>query len=137
MSEGFDYRSTTARAWILTGSSVRMAYGVGALLAPRQMVAAEYAPDTHELDDPRLLLRAFGGHQLAVGYLTLIALRQSPEVLRRAAALSLLIDVFDIGSAVLELKSRKQPDQTVLSGMIFSGTGAAVFAAALWKLSRR
>jgi hypothetical protein len=126
--------STTAKALLLGGSLVRAAYGVGAIFAPGRMVEAEWAPDTHELDDPRLLLRAFGGHQLIVGCLSLVALGHGREVVRRAAVLSLLIDAADIGSALLELKARDQPDQSVLGGIAFSAAGAATFAAAIWML---
>ncbi len=65
----------SARAVLLCGSLVRVAYGVGALLAPARMVSSGYAPDTHDLADPRLLLRAFGGHQLVTASLTLASLR--------------------------------------------------------------
>lgn len=122
--------STGARVLLLAGSAVRIAYGAGALLTPAKMVSAGLAPDTHELADPRLLLRAFGGHQLVVGCLTLAAAR-SPQLARRAAALSLLIDTFDVASAVLEQRARGGRDQTVTGGYAISGAGMAAFAAAL------
>lgn len=114
---------------------MRIAYGIGALLAPAMMVEARYAPDTHELDDPRLLLRAFGGHQLVTGCLTLAASR-SRGLARPAAILSLLIDTLDVGSAVLEQRARGRPDQTILGGYVISGAGMIAFAAALRTLSR-
>jgi len=65
---------------------VRIAYGIGALLAPAMMVEARYAPDTHELDDPRLLLRAFGGHQLVTGCLTLLQVAREGLPVRRPSS---------------------------------------------------
>jgi hypothetical protein len=115
---------------MLGGSAVRIAYGVGALLAPARMVSAGIAPDTHDLPDPRLLLRAFGGHQLVTGCVTLAAIR-SRRLARRAAALSLLIDTFDVASAVLEQRARGGRDQTITGGYAISGAGMVAFAAAL------
>lgn len=120
---------------MLSGSALRIAYGAGALLAPAKMVSAEYAPDTHGLADPRLLLRAFGGHQVVTGSLAIAAVG-SPRLARPAAALSLLIDAFDVGSALLELRARGQRDQTVVGGIALSGVGTLTFAAALRGLSR-
>jgi hypothetical protein len=119
-----------ARALLLGGSAVRIAYGAGALLAPARMVSAKYAPDTHNLADPRLLLRAFGGHQLVTGCLTIAAIR-SRMLARQAATLSLLIDTLDVLSAVLEQRARGECDQTIAGGYVISATGMAVFAAAL------
>ena len=120
---------------MLLGSAVRIAYGAGSLFAPAKMVSMQLAPDTHELADPRLLLRAFGGHQLVTGCLTLGAVR-SPRLVRPAAALSLLIDTLDVTSAALELRARGQNDQTITGGFAISGAGIVVFATALRVLSR-
>jgi hypothetical protein len=117
---------------MLTGTGVRLAYGAGALLAPSQMVSGDLAPDT---PDPRLLLRAFGGHQLLIGAFALTALR-APRHARAAAALSLLIDALDITSAVFELRARGAADQTVIGGIALSGAGALTFAAVLRGLRR-
>ena len=115
---------------MLIGSAVRIAYGAGALLAPARMVSAHYAPDTHELPDPRLLLRAFGGHQLVTGCLTLAATRH-PKLARPAAVLSLLIDTLDVSAAALEMRARGQNDQTITVGFVISGAGIVTFAAAV------
>jgi hypothetical protein len=120
---------------MLIGSTVRIAYGAGSLLAPAKMVSAQYAPNTHSLADPQLLLRAFGGHQLVTGCLTLAATR-SPRLARPAAALSLLIDTLDVTSAALELRARGQSDQTIAGGFAISGAGILTFAAALRWLPR-
>lgn len=124
-----------ARMLLLAGSTARIVYGVGALLAPARMVSAEYAPDTHDLADPRLLLRAFGGHQLVTGCLTLTATR-SRRLVRPAATLSLLIDTLDVVSAILEQRARGRRDQTITGGYAISGAGMIAFAAALCALSR-
>jgi uncharacterized protein YjeT (DUF2065 family) len=63
--------NATAQALILPGTAVRIVYGLGATFMPQRMVAARLAPDTHDLPDPRLLLRAFGGHQLLIGGIAL------------------------------------------------------------------
>src|SRR6185312_6620145 len=125
----------SARTLMAIGSAVRIAYGVGALLAPVKMAQARYAPDTHALEDPRLLLRAFGGHQLVTGCLTLAAIC-SRRYARQAASLSLLIDIVDVGSAALELGARGDVDQTVLGGIAISGSGILTFAAAHYALIR-
>jgi hypothetical protein len=118
---------------MLIGSLVRIAYGTGSLLTPARMVSARYAPDTHDLADPRLLLRAFGGHQLVTGCLTLTALR-SRRLARPAAALSLLIDTLDMTCAILEQRTRGERDQTITGGYAISGAGIITFAAALLSL---
>jgi hypothetical protein len=128
--------STSARALLLIGSTVRVAYGMGGLFAPAKMVSAQYAPDTHHLDDPRLLLRAFSGHQLLVGCLTLLTVKHSPRLARPAAILSLLIDASDVISALLELPIRGRSDKTITGGIVISGAGVITFAAALRALSR-
>ncbi len=99
------------------------------------MVSAHYAPDTHDLADPRLLLRAFGGHLLVSGCLTLAATRSERHA-RSATALCLLINTFDVTSTVLELRARGQIDQTIKGGVALSGAGVLTFAAALRILSR-
>jgi hypothetical protein len=124
-----------ARLAMLGGSVVRIAYGLGALLAPARMVAVGLAPDTHELADPRLTLRAFGGHQLVVGCVTLSAIG-SCRLARRAAALSLAIDALDVTSAVVEQRVRGGRDRTVLGGCAISGAGVLTFAGVLHALGR-
>jgi hypothetical protein len=123
------------RVLMLGGTALRLAYGAGSLLAPAKMVSTELAPDTHGLDDPRLLLRAFGGHQLLIGGFTLAVLRR-PRLARTAARMSLLLDALDVGSALLELRARGRADQTVVGGIALSGAGVLTFAAALRALER-
>jgi hypothetical protein len=124
-----------ARLLLQGASAVRIAYGLGALLAPGRMVALGLAPDTHELDDPRLTLRAFGGHQLVIGCTTLSAVG-SRRLARRAAALSLAIDAMDVTSAIVEQRVRGGRDRTVVGGYAISGAGVLAFAGALYALGR-
>jgi hypothetical protein len=123
-----------ARALMLAGGAVHIAYGAGALLTPERMVCARYAPDTHGLADPRLLLRAFGGHLVLSGTLALAA-RRSPRHARSAAALCLLTNALDVTSALLELRARGHGDQTVTGGIALSGAGVLAFAAAVGALN--
>jgi hypothetical protein len=125
----------SARALLLLGSTVRIAYGLGSLLTPTKMVNAQFAPDTHDLADPRLLLRAFGGHQVVTSCVTFASVR-SPAHARSAATLSLLIDTFDVACALLERRTRGANDQSIAGGIAISGTGMLTFGAALWGLSR-
>jgi hypothetical protein len=119
-----------AQALMLAGGAVHVAYGAGALLAPERMVSAQYAPDTHGLPDPRLLLRAFGGHLLITGAIALTATR-SPRHARPAAALCLLINTLDVTSTILELHTRGHADQTIKGAITLSSTAVLTFAAAL------
>jgi hypothetical protein len=119
-----------ARVLLLSASTMRIAYGVGALLEPQRMVSKRFAPDTHDFSDPRLLLRAFGGHQLVTGALTLAASR-SLRLARAAAALSLLIDLLDVLCALIEIRARGQRDGTTSGGIVVSGAGVTTFATTL------
>ncbi len=124
-----------AQALLLAGGAVHIAYGLGSLLMPERMVSARYAPDTHGLADPRLLLRAFGGHLLVSGCLTLTAVR-SPRRARSVATLCMLINTFDVTCTLMERRVRGESDQTVKGGLVLSGSGAIAFGAALRALYR-
>lgn len=123
------------RALILLGTSVRLTYGMGALLAPERMVSMQFAPDTHELPEPRLLLRAFGGHLIVTAIFTLASLR-SRGLARAATTVSLAIDALDVTSTILEIPARGESDRATIGGMALSGTGMLTFAAARCALSR-
>ena len=133
---GKDKIGGLGRAAMLTGSVFRVAYGAAALFAPRRMVAAGFAPDTGDLAEARLLLRAFGGHQLLVGALTLGAVWK-PALARPASILSLAIDTFDVGSAALEIRDRGGVDPALLGGIGLSGAGIVTFAVALRSIDQR
>lgn len=99
------------------------------------MAEAELAPDIDGGPEPRLLLRAFGGHQMLVGALTLSGLRDRRRA-RAGAALSLAVDSLDIASALLEWRARGRADSAVGGGIVLSGSGVLTFAAALRTLRR-
>ena len=124
----------SARLLMLAGGTTHVAYGAWSLLEPESMVRARYAPNTHGLPEPRLLLRAFGGHLLISGCPALAATR-SPSHARSAAALCMLINTFDVTSAVLELRARGGADETLRGAIALSGSGALAFAAALRALA--
>jgi uncharacterized protein YjeT (DUF2065 family) len=124
-----------ARALLVIGSLVRVSYGIGALLAPQRMVSAQLAPDTHDLAEPRLVLRAFGGHQLVAGSLTLCTIRL-PRLAPAAATLSLAIDALDVASTLLEIGARGRCERQTVGGIALSGSGVLTFAAALGLLGR-
>jgi hypothetical protein len=135
MPETPDEMPASARALLLAGGVVHVGYGLGSLLVPERMVSADCAPNIHGFADPRLLLRAFGGHLLVSGCLSLTAVRSARQA-RSAAALCMLINAFDVISAILELRARGGSDQTVKGGIALSGSGIVVFAAALRVLYR-
>ena len=123
-------RRQTTRALVRAGSATRLVYGIGTLLAPEWMARRDFAPQTHDQADPRLLQRAFGGHQILIVAFTLAALRDG-RLMRPALAMNVGIDVSDVLSAVLELGPRGGPDQSTTWGIGLSGLGAAAFAGAL------
>jgi hypothetical protein len=124
-----------ARSLALLGSAVRGAWGAGAFAAPEAMRSARMTGDSPDLDlpDPRLYVRGFGAHQLLVAGFTIAATR-SRRLLRPALVLSTLLDAVDIASAVAEVRARGGADQTTVAGIVFSGSGLALFAAALRRL---
>jgi hypothetical protein len=122
------------RALIVLGTAVRLAYGTAALLAPGRMVSLQFAPSTHERPEPRLLLRAFGGHQIVTGIFTLASLRSRGPA-RAATTVSLAIDTLDVTSAILEIAARGESDRATVAGIALSGTGMLAFAVARCALS--
>jgi hypothetical protein len=118
------------RHLILANSLVRLAYGVGALLAPSAMAAAGFVPEVEGRGDARLFVRGFGAHQIGVAALGLASLGQR-ELERPAMALAVAIDVLDMASAVAEGSDRGQMEADVIGGFLFSSMGAASAAAAL------
>ena len=125
-----------ARTLAVAGSLVRGAWGAGAFAAPAAMARAQLigGPDL-QLADPRLYVRGFGAHQLLVAGFTVAATR-SDALLRPALVLSALLDAVDIASAVAEIPARGGLDRSLASGIVFSGGGLALFAAALRALDR-
>jgi hypothetical protein len=115
----------TPRLALTISSAIRIAYGAGSMLAPATMAQSSLAPSIEGSPEPRLLLRAFGGHQLMVAAFSLAALRRDHRLEKLALALNLMIDSFDVASAALEIKPRRGVDSTLAGGIALSGTGAA------------
>lgn len=113
------------RLALAISSAIRVAYGVGSMLAPAAMTQARLAPSTERSPEPRLLLRAFGGHQLMVAAFSLAALHRNPHLRRPALALNLMIDCLDVASVTLEIRPRRGVDSTLTGGIVLSGAGAA------------
>jgi hypothetical protein len=115
---------------MLVNSVFRLAYGVGALVAPGAMADARLAPDTGDRPDARLFVRGFGAHQVAVAAVGLASLRR-PRLARPAIALAVAIDAVDMVSAAVEARARGRVDVDVGGGFVFSAAGVATAAAAL------
>lgn len=123
-----------ARLLMLGGTSVRMAVGLGYLLAPSKMAAARLAPNADDRPDARLFVRGFGGHQLVLGTVTLATTRgrRPPDLV---LAVNLLIDALDMTSTLLEVRVRGRSDRTLSRSIILSGT-AITWTLVLRALSR-
>jgi hypothetical protein len=115
---------------MLLNSVFRVSYGVGALLAPSKMAGLKLAPDTAEHPEARLFVRGFGAHQIAVATLGL-ASRRGRGLERAAALAAVMIDVFDVISAVIEARDRGRMDTDSSGGLVFSAAGVATAVAAL------
>jgi hypothetical protein len=115
---------------MLLNSVFRVGYGLGALLAPAEMVKLRLAPDTAERPEARLFVRGFGAHQVAVAALSL-ASRRWRALERPAALAAITIDLSDMVSAVIEAGDREQMDSDLTGGLVFSAAGVATAAAAL------
>jgi hypothetical protein len=118
------------RSLMLANSTFRMAYGVGALLAPSTMARLRLAADTSEDPQSRLFVRGFGSHQVAVATLGL-ASRRWPRLQRPAALAALTIDTVDMLSAVVEGSERGSMDADLTGGLVFSAAGVATAAGVL------
>jgi hypothetical protein len=99
---------------MLVGSVVRLAYGSAAVFAPSAM-SGRLAPNTHDLPDPRMNLRGFGGTLSAIALYSLVTAR-TPERARSILWLNVVTDVYDTGVSLLELRSRGTVDRVVAGG---------------------
>ena len=109
---------------------LRLAYGLGAALAPQRMEALRLAPALPERPDGRLFVRAFGGHMILVAVLGLMAVRRGRGE-HLAAAAAVAIDNADIGVALIEAQRRGRLGDDLGGGLVISGLGAATAALAL------
>jgi hypothetical protein len=120
----------TRSTLLLLNSGVRLAYGVGALLAPALMAKARFVPDTEDQPPARLFVRGFGAHQVAVALLGLESTRRR-HLERPALVAAVAIDLVDMLSAAVEAAARDELHPDTVGGFLFSATGAATAAAAL------
>lgn len=115
------------RNLLLLNSAVRLAYGLGGLLAPGPMAKSRLAAETDGRPDARLFVRAFSAHQILVGALGLAAVRRR-GLEAPAIAAAVAIDASDIASALAEGAERGRLDQDLGGGIAFSGAGLATAA---------
>jgi hypothetical protein len=120
-----------SRVWRLPfviGSSARLAYALGAVLAPERM-DGRLAPRLHGHPDPRMNLRGFGGAQSGIAIYTLTAAR-TPQGARSALLLNTLVDGFDAMVSLLEWRDRRGVDRAVAGGLAFNLAGLACWTIA-------
>jgi hypothetical protein len=127
-----------ARSMVLTrsplmtaGGAVRLAYGIGALFAPR-FIAGRYAAAE---SDSVMNLRGFGGQHIAVAVFTLLASR-SRQMARSALLLNAGIEVCDMLAGGLEVRERGTRDPIAVGGVLLPLVGLTTWITALIKLDR-
>jgi hypothetical protein len=108
--------------------AIRLAYGVGGVVAPAALARLRFAPSVGDRPDARLFVRGFAVHQVGVAALGVASWRW-PRLRRAAAAVA--IDAADVISAVAEAIDRRRLDSELLGGVIFSAAGALSAAATL------
>ena len=113
------------------GASVRLAYGIGAMFAPR-FIAGRYAAAE---PDSVMNLRGFGGQHIAVAVFTLFAAR-SRQMARSALLLNAGIEVCDMVAGGLEVRERGTSDPIAVGGVLLPLVGLTTWLTALNKLDR-
>jgi hypothetical protein len=104
-------------------AGLRLAYGLGAALAPDRIATLRFAPALDDRPEARLFVRGVGGHMVLVGALGLAALRR-PRLAPAAIAAAVAIDIADVGVALIEAARRGRLDPDLSGGLVFSGLGA-------------
>ena len=120
--------SGTWRAPFVIGSAARLAYGLGAVLAPEWM-GGRLAPSLRRHPDPRMNLRGFGGAQTAIAIYTL-ATAATPAGARSALRLNALVDACDTAVSLLERRDRGRFDRMATGGVVLNVAGLACWASA-------
>jgi hypothetical protein len=108
-------------------STARLLYGLGCILAPQQM-GRRLAPEVRGADS-RMNLRGFGGAQSGVALYTLTH-ATTPERARNALALNALVDAFDAGVSMLEIRDRGRIDQVGAGGVLVNVLGLVCWTSA-------
>jgi hypothetical protein len=119
---------TAWRTAFVVGSTGRLVYGLGAVLAPEWM-GGRFAPSLRGHPDPRMNLRGFGGAQSAIALYTL-AEATTPEGARRVLRLNLLVDGLDTVVSLLERRDRGRFDSYAAGGVAINAAGLACWAVA-------
>jgi hypothetical protein len=125
---------TAWRAPFVVGSAGRLAYGLGAVLAPEWM-DGRLAPSLRDHPDPRMNLRGFGGAQSAVALYTLTT-ATTPDGARSALRLNVLVDGLDTVVSLLERRDRGRFDRIAAGGVAINVLGLACWATAASALRR-
>ncbi len=112
MREPWRVPMTIASVW-------RLAYGLGSMLAPEWMAANRLAPTLREHPDPRMNLRGFGGSQSGIALYTLATARDCAGA-RSVLGLNAMVDAFDAGVSMLEIRDRGGVDEVAAGGVAFN-----------------
>ena len=120
----------------IVGGSVRLAYGLGAMLDPEGMAARGLAPQLHDKPDPRMNLRGFGGAQSAIALYTLARAR-TRDGARQVLALNAATDAFDTVVSGMEGRARGRLDRQVAGGLGLNLAGLLCWSLAALALSPR
>src|SRR5947209_20078940 len=118
-----------ARKILLQGSAIRAAYGTLALLFPQLLTASIGMSEEQVGAEARYFNRLFGGRDLLIAALTVLAVRQGEE--RPATAVNLLCEATDTVALLEELRRRGGWDRVLAVGLAFNVTGYATWARAL------
>src|SRR3954447_5007854 len=122
------------RVPFVIGSAGRLAYGLGAMLAPEWM-AGRLAPTLQGHPDPRMNLRGFGGAQTGIALYTLASARTRGQA-RSLLGLNAAVDAFDAGVSLLERRDRGRTDLMVAGGVAVNVAALICWSAAAAALRR-
>ena len=109
------------RVPFVVGSAVRLAYGLGAVLAPESM-GGRLAPTLRGHPDPRMNLRGFGGAQSAIALYTLTTATSESRA-RDLLLLNVLVDGLDTVVSLLEWRDRGRLDEMAAGGIAVNVAG--------------
>ena len=121
--------ATSPSQILLQGSAARAAYGITALLFPRQLAAAGGMSEDEVDLDARYINRLFGGRDLLVAGLTVAGVRAGNE--DHAVKLNLVAEATDTIALIEEMRSRGGLDRTLFIGLLFNLFGYATWIRAL------
>ena len=117
---------------LLQGSALRATYGLLALLFPKALNAAAGMAEEDVDPDARYINRLFGGRDLLVAGLTVVAVGAGDE--GDAININLVCEATDTISLLEELRTRGRLDRTLAIGLAFNVAGYATWLRALLAL---